>query len=97
MDFADNVHRFCAPEKLEKREAHSQQKQTASPLDELTPREREIVQLVAGGRTSKEISAALSLSPKTIEAHRASILKKLNLRSASQMVLHAVRNNIIQA
>jgi DNA-binding NarL/FixJ family response regulator len=63
----------------------------------LTPREREIVQLVAEGRTSKEIALALSLSPKTIEAHRASILKKLNRRSASQMVLHAVRNNIIQA
>jgi DNA-binding NarL/FixJ family response regulator len=63
----------------------------------LTPREREIVQLVADGRTSKEIAATLSLSPKTVEAHRASILKKLNIRSASQMVLHAVRNNIIPA
>lgn len=63
----------------------------------LTPREREIVQLVADGRTSKEIAAALALSPKTVEAHRASILKKLNIRSASQMVLHAVRNNIISA
>lgn len=63
----------------------------------LTPREREIVQFVADGRTSKEIAAALSLSPKTVEAHRASILKKLNIRSASQMVLHAVRNNIIPA
>ena len=62
----------------------------------LTPREREIIQLIAEGRTSKEVAAKLSLSLKTVEAHRANIMNKLNVHSASQLVLYAVRNNIVQ-
>ena len=64
---------------------------------DLTPREREIVQLIAEGRTSKEVAARLGISAKTVEAHRANIMNKLNLRSASQLVLYAVRNKIVQA
>jgi DNA-binding NarL/FixJ family response regulator len=63
----------------------------------LTPREREIVQLIAEGRTSKEVAASLALSVKTVEAHRANIMHKLNVHSASQLVLYAVRNKIVQA
>jgi DNA-binding NarL/FixJ family response regulator len=62
----------------------------------LTPREREIVQQIAEGRTSKEIATALSLSVKTVEAHRANVMNKLDLHSASQLVLYAVRNRIVQ-
>jgi DNA-binding NarL/FixJ family response regulator len=71
----------------------------ASPAvaSRLTPREREIIQLVAEGRTSKEIASRLGLSPKTVEAHRANIMNKLNLHSASQLVLYAVRNRIVHA
>jgi len=65
--------------------------------DRLTPREREIVQLIAEGRTSKEIASSLGLSVKTVEAHRANIMNKLNVHSASQLVLYAVRNHIVQA
>jgi len=63
----------------------------------LTPREREILQLIAEGRTSKEMAARLGVTVKTVEAHRANIMNKLDLHSASQLVLYAVRNNIVQA
>jgi len=61
----------------------------------LTPREREIVQLLAEGKSSREVADALGLSVKTAETHRANIMRKLNLHSVSDMVLYAVRNNIV--
>lgn len=69
----------------------------ATPGERLTAREREIVQLVAEGKTSKEIAAELGVSLKTVEAHRSNILRKLHLRSSSELVLYAVRNQIVQA
>jgi DNA-binding NarL/FixJ family response regulator len=63
----------------------------------LTPREREIVQLVAEGQTIKEAAAKLGLSVKTIESHRANIMKKLRLRSVSEIVRYAIRNKIVEA
>jgi DNA-binding NarL/FixJ family response regulator len=62
----------------------------------LTAREREIVQLVAEGRSSKEAAATLSISVKTIEAHRANIMRKLHLHSVSDLVRYAIRNKIVQ-
>lgn len=69
----------------------------AKPADRLTPREREVVQLIAEGRTSKDIALELGLSVKTADAHRANIMRKLNLHSVSELVLFAVRNQIVQA
>jgi DNA-binding NarL/FixJ family response regulator len=63
----------------------------------LTPRQREIIQLLAEGQSSKEIAVALGLSVKTAETHRANIMKRLNCHSASEIVRYAVRNNIIEA
>jgi DNA-binding NarL/FixJ family response regulator len=63
----------------------------------LTPRQREIVQLLAEGRSSKEIAVTLGLSVKTAETHRANIMKRLNCHSVSEIVRYAVRNNIIEA
>ena len=63
----------------------------------LTPRERQIVQLLAEGSTNKETASALGVSVKTVEAHRANIMRKLRLRSASDLVRYAVRNKIVQA
>ncbi len=74
----------------------SAQKGTASQSGRLTPREREILQLIAEGGTSKEAAARLAVSVKTIEAHRANMMNKLDLHSASQLVLYAVRNRIVQ-
>lgn len=71
----------------------------ATDLDRsrLTPRETEIVQLLAEGKTSKEVSAALGISVKTTETHRANIMRKLNFHSVSQLVMYAVRNNLLRS
>jgi len=68
-----------------------------APGSRLTAREREIVQLVAEGKTSKEIATALGVSVKTVEAHRENIMRKLNFHSVSELVRYAVRNRIIEA
>jgi len=61
----------------------------------LTPREREILQLVAEGKSSKDIANLLKLSVYTVETHRGNILQKLNLKSAAELILYAVRKGII--
>src|SRR5512140_804167 len=61
----------------------------------LTPREREIVQLLAEGKSTKEVAVTLGLSVKTAETHRSNIMRKLQLHSVSDLVLYAVRNNIV--
>ena len=67
-----------------------------TPADRLTPREREIVQLVAEGRSNKEIAATLNISIKTVEAHRSHIMQKLSLSSISELVRYAIRNKIVE-
>lgn len=71
--------------------------QRAKNKEPLTPRERQVVQLLAEGKTTKEVASALNLSVKTAETHRSNIMGKLNLHSISEVVLYAVRNNIVQA
>jgi len=71
--------------------------QKAPTLPSLTPREREIVQLLAEGKSTKEVASVLDLSVKTAETHRSNIMRKLNIHSVSELVLYAIRNNIIQA
>lgn len=63
----------------------------------LTAREREIVQLLAEGKSSKEVAVSLGISVKTAETHRANIMRKLELHSVSELVRYAVRNQIIEA
>lgn len=63
--------------------------------DLLTDREREILQLVAEGKTNKEIAAVLQVSPYTIDTHRGHILQKLNLHSAPELILYAVRKGLV--
>jgi DNA-binding NarL/FixJ family response regulator len=63
----------------------------------LTSREREIVQLLAEGKSSKEVAVSLGISVKTAETHRANIMRKLELHSVSELVRYAVRNQIIEA
>jgi DNA-binding NarL/FixJ family response regulator len=69
----------------------------AGKVTAVTPRERQIIQLLAEGKSNKEAAAALGLSVKTVEAHRANVMRKLRLRSASDLVRYAVRNKIVQA
>jgi DNA-binding NarL/FixJ family response regulator len=65
------------------------------PKDPLTPREREIVQLLAEGKTNKEVAVILGISAKTVETHRANIMLKLNLHSITDLVHYALRNKMI--
>ena len=65
-------------------------------LPGLTSREREVVQLLAEGKSTKEVACHLNLSVKTAETHRSNIMRKLGLHSVSELVLYAVRNNIVQ-
>jgi DNA-binding NarL/FixJ family response regulator len=62
----------------------------------LTPRQREIVQLVAEGKSSKEVAVALGVSVKTAETHRTNILRKLDCHTVSEIVRYAIRNKIIE-
>ena len=69
----------------------------ADLLEHLTPREREIVQLLAEGKTNKEVAVALGVSIKTVDAHRANVMHKLDLHSVVDLVRYAIRNQIIAA
>jgi two-component system response regulator NreC len=65
------------------------------PIDLLTSREREVLQMIAESKTNKEIAVALNLSVYTVEAHRGKIMEKLNLHSTGELVRFAVRHGLI--
>jgi DNA-binding NarL/FixJ family response regulator len=65
--------------------------------DRLTTREREIVQLLAEGKSSKEVASSLNISVKTAETHRANIMRKLQIHTVSELVRYAIRNQIVEA
>jgi DNA-binding NarL/FixJ family response regulator len=67
-----------------------------APL-QITAREREIVQLLAEGKSSKEVASVLDISAKTVETHRSNILRKLHFHSVTELVRYAVRNHIVEA
>jgi DNA-binding NarL/FixJ family response regulator len=71
------------------------QRRQGHPLDGLTPREREIVQLVAEGYCNKELATLLQLSVKTVETHRSNIMRKLDIHNVGELVLYALRNHIV--
>ena len=62
----------------------------------LSDREREVFQLIAEGKTNKDIAAILFISPSTVETHRARIMEKLDVHSAAEIVLYAVRRGVIR-
>jgi DNA-binding NarL/FixJ family response regulator len=64
-------------------------------FDLLSPREREVLQLVAEGKSSKEVANLLSLSVYTVETHRAKMMQKLNLHNIPELILYAVRKGVI--
>jgi DNA-binding NarL/FixJ family response regulator len=75
---------------------------TAAPgkstsLDKLTPRQREILQLIAEGRSTKEIAGDLNLSAKTVETHRAQLMERLDIYDIAGLVRYAMRVGLIQA
>ena len=68
-----------------------------SALDALTPRQREILQLIAEGRSTKEIAFALRVSVKTVETHRAALMERLAIHDVAGLVLFAVRQKLVSA
>ncbi|SPE37212.1 Two component transcriptional regulator, LuxR family [Candidatus Sulfopaludibacter sp. SbA6] len=66
-----------------------------NPIDLLTSREREVLQMLAEGKTNKEIAVVLNLSVYTVDAHRGRIMEKLNVHSINELVRFAVRNGLI--
>ena len=74
---------------------HLTEKGIADRFDSLSEREREIFQLVAEGHSNKEIAELLSVSPTTVETHRAHILQKLDVHNTAELVLYAVRRGVI--
>ena len=74
---------------------HLADKGIVDRYDSLSEREREIFQLVAEGHSNKEIAELLSVSPATVETHRAHILQKLDVHNTAELVLYAVRRGVI--
>ena len=70
-------------------------KHVTAPLDLLTAREREVLQMIATGKTNKDIANDLKLSVYTVDAHRGRIMEKLNLHSTGELVRFAVRNGLV--
>ncbi len=67
------------------------------PAQTLSPREREIVQLLAEGKSNKEVARALGITVKTAETHRGNIMRKMQFASLSDLIRYAIRNNIVGA
>src|SRR5579871_1376286 len=72
-----------------------QDREIEDSYDLLTTREREILQLIAEGKSNKEIAAALNLSLYTVETHRGNLMEKLNLHTVPELILYAVRKGVI--
>jgi DNA-binding NarL/FixJ family response regulator len=70
--------------------------QVADPFDQLTAREREVLQMLAEGKTAKEIATDLDISVYTVDAHRGRIMKKLGVKSSTEIVRFAMRRGLIQ-
>jgi len=94
MFFTPRVNDLVLAGFLEK--GHAVSRSEPPRLPTLTPREREITQLLAEGRSSKEAASALNLSTKTVETHRSNIMRKLSLHSIRDLVVYAIKNKIIQ-
>jgi DNA-binding NarL/FixJ family response regulator len=72
-----------------------QEQKVEDSYDLLTTREREVLQLLAEGRSNKDVAAFLNLSLHTVETHRGHIMQKLNLHSGAEMILYAIRKGVI--
>jgi RNA polymerase sigma factor (sigma-70 family) len=64
-------------------------------FDLLTTREKEVLQLLAEGRTNKEVATLLDVSPYTVESHRTNLMQKLNVHNTAEIVLYAVRKRLV--
>ena len=97
--FGGNVETVLSSSRIEPAPATLEEARNAPGRDDsrdsLAEREREIFQLIAEGHSNKAIADLLSVSPATVESHRAHILQKLDLHNAAELVLYAVRRGVI--
>jgi NarL family two-component system response regulator LiaR len=77
--------------------AHQATPRTESHLDELTDRERDVVRLVAQGRSNHEIAEELVISEKTVKTHVSNILSKLHLGDRTQVAIYAIKNGLVNS
>lgn len=90
--------RYLSPPLTEQAiEAYMQMTETTSldPYENLTGREREVLQMAAEGYSNAEIAGRLSISPRTVEVHRANMMHKLGLKNQTELVLYAIRRGIL--
>ena len=90
--------RYLSPPLSERAiEAYVQRSESASidPYDRLTTREREVLNLVAQGNSNSEVASRLTISTRTAETHRASVMRKLNLRTQTDLIRYALRRGIL--
>ena len=73
------------------------ERRKTSPIQELTPRQREILQLVAEGHSSKDIALKLNLSVKTVDTHRTELMQRLDIHDIAGLVRYAIRIGLISA
>jgi RNA polymerase sigma factor (sigma-70 family) len=92
----DRIH-SALDQDIEARRRRAQTQQLGSRLDQLTPREREVMQLVVAGKTTKQIALQLGTSDRTIEVHRGHVMKKMGADSLAQLVMLAVRCGLINS
>src|SRR6202167_2080009 len=94
MFFTPRVNEMVLAGFLDK--GHNGSRNEVPSLPKLTAREHEVIQLLAEGKSSKEVACVLNLSTKTAETHRSNIMRKLGFHSIRDLVVYAVKNNIIQ-
>jgi DNA-binding NarL/FixJ family response regulator len=96
MFFTPRVNDMVLAGFLDKDKGYKPAEDELPHLPKLTPREREVIQLLAEGKSSKEVACLLNLSTKTAETHRSNIMRKLDFHSIRDLVVYAVKNDIIQ-
>jgi DNA-binding NarL/FixJ family response regulator len=87
---------FFTPSLLETAEGSAPARGSTPPIKRLTRREREVLQLLAEGKSNKEIGTTLQITTKTAETHRARLMAKLGVHSVADLVRYAIRNKIVE-
>ena len=93
----DTDRRLTLPDRRSKRTDRRLHGRAPGVADAITDRERQIIALIADGSKNKEIAKTLSISPKTVEKHRANLMKKLSCHSTSQLAIYALENGLLMA
>jgi DNA-binding NarL/FixJ family response regulator len=86
---------YLSPE-ISRAVVQAYQNKTELPVEPLSPRERQVLQLIAEGKTTKEVACSLNISVKTAETHRTRLMEKLNIHDTATLVRYAIRRGVIQ-